>query len=77
MYGNRKVTHCYKRKGCSYYRPNNCGYTDDIRRAGIYTKEDALNECLSVSDLRAVPIDVKEHNKMILTEVQELLSRII
>jgi len=70
------VTHCYIKKG-SYYRPNSCGYTDFRNKAGIYTKEDAVSHAKSCSDLSIIPIDIKEHNEMIKSEINDLSSRLI
>ena len=36
---SKRITHCYIRKGL-YYRPDASGYTSDITKAGIYTKEE-------------------------------------
>jgi hypothetical protein len=73
---NNKITHCYIRKG-AYYRPNKCGYTDYITRAGVYTKEDALLSAEHCNELELLPIDVNEHNRMIMAEIKDLSTRII
>ena len=73
---NKKVTHCYIKKG-PYYRPNACGYTDYVVRAGVYTKEEAIEHAKHCRELRLIPINVAEHNKFIKEEIQDLLSRIL
>lgn len=70
------ITHCYIRKG-NYYRPGNSGYTDFRQYAGVYTKEEAVSSAKSCRDLRIIPIDISEHNEMIQSEVNSLLTRII
>lgn len=70
------ITHCYIRKG-SYYRPNSCGYTDRIDRAGVYTKEYAVSHAKSCDELSIIPINKKEHNAMITNEIKELRMRLI
>ena len=73
---NENVSHCYIRKG-SYYRPNSCGYTDMINRAGIYLKKDAVSKAKSCKDLYLVSIDNSVHNKMIQDEIDDLKTRLI
>lgn len=73
---NKKITHCYIYKG-GYYRPNSCGYTDSMCKAGIYTKEDALRHAEGCRDIKLIPVNIKEHNDVIVKEVNDLLSRYI
>ncbi len=73
---NKKITHCYIRKG-PYYRPNHSGYTDFQSKAGVYTKEEAIKSAERCKELTIVPIDNVEHNKMIVKEVEDLMSRYI
>lgn len=73
----KHITHCYIKKRGGYYRPNSCGYTDHIVRAGVYTKEDALKHYEHCDELTLIPIIVEEHNKRIKEEVMELLDRVI
>lgn len=70
------VKFCYIKKG-SYYRPSSCGYTDYKYRAGVYTKEEAVQSAKSCDELTIIPIDILEHNKMIENEISELSSRLL
>lgn len=70
------ISHCYIRKG-NYYRPHSCGYTDFIHRAGIFTKQEAINSAKSCRDLTIIPIDIDKHNKMIQDEIDDLKTRLI
>lgn len=72
-----KITHCYIKKRGDYYRPDCCGYTQWISRAGVYTKEKAVREAKFCDIVSAVPIDVEEHNALIKQEIEELQTRII
>lgn len=74
---NKKITHCYIRKNGSYYRPNCCGYTDFRHKAGVYEKEDAVNQSLSCSELIVIPINVSEHNEMLLQAIKDISENII
>lgn len=71
---NKKVTHVYIIKGV-YYRPNCCGYTDYRTRAGVYEKEDAIQQATSCRDLTLIPINFEEHNNEIIDAVKDLLTR--
>ena len=73
---SKKVTHCYIYKR-GYYRPNHCGYTDRPSRAGVYSKEEAVECALKCSELTLIPIDIVEHNRMIAKEIKELSTRFI
>ena len=73
---DKTITHCYIRKG-SYYRPNASGYTDMLHRAGVFTKLDAVISAKSCHELRIIPINITEHNKLIQTEINELQTRIL
>lgn len=73
---NPAITHCYIDKG-GYYRPNWCGYTDQLHRAGIYTKQEAVEHAKKVREIRLKPIDNTEHNNMINKEIAELKTRLI
>lgn len=70
------ITHCYIRKG-SYYRPNWCGYTDFQHRAGVYTKEEAVNHANKCNEITVVPINAKEHNDLLNAEIQDIQSRLL
>jgi hypothetical protein len=73
---NPSITHCYIKKG-PYYRPNYCGYTDHLYRAGIYPKQDAISHVTGVREASAIPINNEEHNRMIEEQIKDLQSRII
>jgi len=70
------ITHCYIRKG-RYYRPGSCGYTDFRTRAGVFTKEEAVNSGMRCDELSIIPIDIDEHNKILQEEINHIQSRII
>jgi hypothetical protein len=70
------IKYCYIKKG-SYYRPNSCGYTEMIHRAGVFTKEEAVSSAKSCSDLKIIPINIKEHNLMLEKEINDLKTRLI
>jgi hypothetical protein len=70
------ISHCYIRKG-NYYRPNSCGYTDFIHRAGVYTKEEAVKHANGCSDLTIIPIDPVVHNGILNKEIEDIKSRLI
>lgn len=72
-----KPSYCYIMKDGYFYRPECCGYTEFRRRAGIYETEDAISQARSCRDLKVVPVDLEEHNKMLSDEIQEMQSRII
>ncbi|MCD8433540.1 hypothetical protein LNJ05_12285 [Tenacibaculum finnmarkense genomovar ulcerans] len=73
---NPLIKYCYKIKR-GYYRPNNCGYTDSKKEAGIYSKEEAVSSAKSCRDVRIETIDIGEHNQMIKDEIQELNTRLL
>lgn len=70
----------YIKKGGLYWRPNNSGYTEFQRFAGVYDLKDAVSTCKS-SDLgryeRPILIDKKEHNEMITKTIKDLETRLI
>lgn len=70
------IKYCYIRKG-SYYCPNCCGYTQYKFYAGVYTKERAVQEARSVGDVTVEPINIEEHNAMIIQKIADLETRII
>lgn len=74
---DENITHCYIRKGGYYYKPNNCGYTEYITFAGVYTKKDAIRSCRGCSELRAIPIDIEEHNQRVNDQIDNLRLRLI
>ena len=71
------IKYCYIKKGCWYYRPYSCGYTELRHKAGVYTKEEAVNDAKRCEELKVIPIDISEHNKMIENEISELKSIIL
>lgn len=72
----KETTHCYIYKG-GYYRPNSAGYTDMKIRAGVYTKQEAVEHAKRCREIRLVKIDNQEHNLLILDEIKSLKSRLI
>lgn len=73
---DNSITHCYIKKG-PYYCPNWGGYTDHRTKAGIYLKDEAVKHARSVNEIQLYPIDIKEHNLMIMEEINNLRSRLI
>ena len=73
---DKNITHCYIRKG-AYYRPDSCGYTDYVTKAGIYEKTVAIEHAKRCEELTLIPINNSEHNTRIISEVNDLLSRYI
>lgn len=76
MLKNPNIKYCYIYKD-GYYRPNYAGYTDNKVEAGIYLKEDALDSAKSCNELRIIPINVDEHNQMILNKINKLSTQLI
>ena len=74
---NRRVSIRKSKESEAYNRPNSCGYTDYKIDAGVYTKEEALKHAEGCRDILLIPIDIKEHNDMIIEKSQDLLSRYI
>lgn len=74
---NTAIEFCYILKRGYYYRPNCNGYTEYVHKAGVYTKIDAVKQAKSCNELSIVPINVQEHNQMILTEIDSLKSSLI
>lgn len=72
--------YAYVRKGGSYYRPNSCGYTEFITRAGVYPIKEAVAEVrgCSLSDrMDVILIDIEAHNATLTKEIESLQSRLI
>jgi hypothetical protein len=68
------------RKRGYFYRTNSCGYTESRTEAGVYTLTRAVNECVGMGDseyMRPELIDIAEHNKIILSKIDELKNRLI
>lgn len=76
MIANSAIEYCYIRKG-SYYLPDSCGYTEMRHRAGVFTKEEAVQSAKSCSELTLIVIDIEEHNKMIQAEIDDLKTRLL
>lgn len=74
---DNSVKWCYIRKGGMYYRPNSSGYTEYQIYAGVYTKEEAIEDAKSCSELRIIPINIEEHNNKLNRTIEDLKSRII
>lgn len=73
---NKHIKYCYIIKG-GYYRPNYCGYTEYVHKAGVYDKEDAVRHAKGCKDIRLERIDIDEHNKAIEEEIKDLKTRIL
>ena len=74
---NDSIRYCYIMKNGSYYRPDCSGYTSFKIRAGIYTKQEAVDHAKSCSELYVIAINIEEHNIEINKEIDEMKSRII
>lgn len=74
---NPKIKFCYIVKSGFYYRPNSCGYTESRYEAGVYKKEDAVNEAKYCDELSIIPIDIENHNKMINEKIEILQKKLI
>lgn len=77
---DNKGSFAYIKKGGYYYCSGFCGYTEYQPNAGIYTIEQAVNECLGVSIddyMRPIIIDIEKHNDMILNCISKLKSKLI
>ena len=74
---NYDIEFCYIIKDGLYYRPKYAGYCDNIKDAGVYSKEAAVDSAKKCEDLIIIPIDINEHNKIIQKEIDKLKSKII
>jgi len=74
---DKKITCCYIWKNGWYYRPSSKGYTESKLKAGIFTKEEAATHCNSCDEIKMIPINNSEHNNLLLSEITDLLTRII
>lgn len=70
------VKYCYIYKG-SYYCSNFSGYTSQKENAGIYTKKEAVDHAKSVSEIKIIPINIEEHNKIINDKINYLKGKIL
>jgi len=73
---NPEIKYCYILKG-GYYRPDYKGYSTDKKHAGVYSKEDAIYSAENCDNISVIPINIKEHNKMLEAEINDLKSRLI
>ena len=71
------ITHCYIRKRGLYYDWNMSGYTSYRYRAGVYEKKEAINPCKGIIELGCIPINISEHNKILLSEIAKIKKGII
>lgn len=72
--------YAYINKGGNYYCSGWCGYTSYAIYAGVYTMEEAVNHAKYVNvedNMRVIPINIKEHNKMIQDEINKLQDKLI
>lgn len=74
---DESITHCYIMKRGLYYGDDYCGYTEFKLKAGIYLKKDAIRECINLLELRAIPINVSEHNDYMSKHIEDLTNRLI
>lgn len=72
-----EVQYCYILKHGSYYADNSCGYVSRRDNAGIYTIEDGVSKAKSCEDLRIIPVDNAEHNKMTFETIKASFGRMI
>ncbi len=77
MLSDESIKYCYILKGGNYYRPNSCGYTAYQFRAGVYTKEEAVNDAKFCKELYIKPVSVDEHNRIINEEIETLTKNLI
>lgn len=71
-------TKAYIIKGGYYYRPESCGYTEYRSEAGVYSIKEAVDSVRKSSlkcGMKVMPIDVEEHNKMLMDKIKEYKSR--
>lgn len=73
---NPDIQYCYIYKG-GFYRPNSCGYTSHMSEAGVYKKGEAVAHARGVQEIKLIPINIEEHNKMINEKIENLKSRLI
>lgn len=74
---DNQVTHCHISKRSYYYRDGYCGYTEDINKAGVYPKADAVEHCKNSTELCMIPIDAQEHNERINKAIEEMQARML
>lgn len=70
------IKYCYIYKG-GYYMSNWCGYTDFKDKAGVYSKEEAIEHSKNHQSIRVIPINIETHNAMINERINDLKSRLI
>ncbi|BBI90525.1 hypothetical protein HYO65_gp133 [Tenacibaculum phage PTm1] len=73
---DNKGKFCYIQK-YDYYKPNRSGYTQYRTKAGVYEVADAVDSAIKCRDLSLVLIDIDEHNKNILEEIEDLKTRLL
>lgn len=69
---DENTVYCYKIKRGYFYRPNNCGYTENRINAGVYEKKEAVSDARIIRELTIKPVDVELHNKLIDAEIRNL-----
>ncbi len=74
---NDQIVYCHIKKNGSYYRPNHCGYTEQITKAGVYQKKEAIDHAKSVREITVLPISIAEHNLMIQEAIDDLKTRLL
>lgn len=74
---NPEVDFVYVKKGGYYYRDNGCGYSEYVRNAGVYKKEEGVRIGFNYTEFTIIPINIEEHNKMIQDEINYLNKKLI
>ena len=74
---NPEKSHCYIKKGGWYYLQSCSGYTEYQHQAGIFTIEEGYEHAIYCDELTLIVIDIEEHNKMIMSKVNELINKLI
>ena len=53
------------------------GYTSFRHKAGVYLKEEAVNHCTGIIELECLPINIQEHNEILLNEIARIKKGVI
>jgi hypothetical protein len=77
LISNPNFSHYYIKKYGLYYHHSNAGYVTQREDAGIYSATEAYKHAISCSTLIICPINIEEHNEMLMTKIKSLESRII
>lgn len=74
---NPDIQYCYILKRGLYYCDSWCGYSDYRTKAGVYTKQEAIDHARNIKEIFIVPINNAEHNTLISKEIEKLKARLI